>query len=104
MKKTDSTVVLTGAEMRSVLFPKLEAETAAVMSGLPKTGEVARRVVRVYLRFAAKLAVSFGMPPQFFVAECIEAVKKEIASAAPVAQEASPEVAVEAPKKGELLN
>jgi hypothetical protein len=102
----NETMTLTGAQMREVLFPKLEAETSALLANQPKTAEIARRMVRVYLRFAAKLAVSFGMPPQYFVAESVEAVKNEIAKVAPVEQEASPEVETEQTpeQKKNLLN
>ena len=99
---TDTTKTLTGAEMRAALFPKLEQETASILGTQPLTTEIARRTVRVFLRFAAKMAVAYGMPANFFAGEAMEALKNEMEAAAPVAQEASPEA--QEPEKKTLMN
>lgn len=101
---TDEKVVLTGAQMREILFPKLDEATAALLGNQPKTGDIARRMVRVFLRYAAKLGVSVGMNPDYFIAESIEAIKNEMAKAAPVAVEAAPEVEKKDPGTKTFLN
>lgn len=81
-------MIPSGSEIRTKAFGKFSQIVAEVSAEAEHGPKLTQRVVRAFIRYAAKLAAENGMPPVVVLGEVAEAINAEYGKAAetPVAQ------------------